>query len=249
VDSGHDTEVWAIGFEYPDTNAVPDIRCLPIGDDRQPPDLPLRHYATDPAGTSHLVLRELASVLYLSPGLARWQRSPRLGLAERADRALAAFPAALVVAAQLDDRRCWAQLRGTDPVLLTLQDPITDDPDANSALRHGDTAVSIPLVVASLLWRYRISGGIGRPCLGHRLPMDEPIPARVNGRLHEVRVTVPDPAIAERVDTLAPRPAHQAHDGQVTRPQWSTRRDRRPRAGGQPPGKTSALALSVSITW
>ena len=213
-------ELWAIGFAHLDLDAVQDIRWAPIDDDHPPPSLPIRYYAADPEGTSLLRLRELAAVIYLPPGVARFRLSPRLGLAERAERALASFPVAFVVAAQLDERRCWAQLRGTDPVLFTLHDSVADDPSPDSALAGNDPAMSVARVMPALLARYRISGGLGRPYVGHHLPMDEPIPVLVNGRLHEVRVSVADPVIAERPDTLAPRPYSQAQPARLTPSSW-----------------------------
>lgn len=217
---GHQTEVWAVGFAHLDLDAVQDIRCLPIDDDEPPPSLPLRYYAADPEGTSLLRLRELASVLYLPPGVTRWKLSPRLGLAERAALALAEFPVARVVAAQLDERRCWAQLRGTDPVLFTLQDSATDAPPADGALPAKRSATDVPRVVAALLIRYRVSGGLGKPDLGHRLSMETSIPVRVNGRLHQVLVSAPDPGIAAPPDTLAPRPCDGAQRTRLVRPSW-----------------------------
>lgn len=193
---------------------------MPTDDNHPPPSLPIRYYAVDPEGTSLLRLEELAAVLYLPPGVTRFRLSPRLGLAERAERALATFPAAYVVAAQLDERRCWAQLRGTDPVLFTLQDSVGDDPSPDSALTGNDPAVNVARVMPALLARYRISGGLGRPCLGHHLPMDEPMPVRVNGRLHQVRVSTADPVIAERPDTLAPRPSNRTRPARLAPSSW-----------------------------
>jgi hypothetical protein len=219
-DSSDKEQLWAIGFAHLDLDAVQDIRCMPIDDDHPPPSLPIRYYAVDPEGTSLLGLRELAAVLYLPPGVERFRRSPRLGLAKRAEQALATFPAAYVVASQLDERRCWAQLRGTDPVLFTLHDSVTGDPSPDSAPTGDGPATSVVRVMPALLARYRISGGLGRPYLGHHLPMDEPIPVRVNGRLHEFRVSVADPAIAEQPDTLAPRPGNQARPARLAPSSW-----------------------------
>lgn len=149
--------------------------------DGVPPGLPHdRHIVVDYDRSSHQSLGN-ATVLFVRPGVLRYQGSPRHALVERARMLFADFPDAQVIAAVLDDRRCWTQLRGTAPMVLTLDEPGLD-----------------PRLLASLVYARRIvQKGWGLPDLNglrdhEMLLFDE--------REASARLSLPEPEIDHRLD-------------------------------------------------
>lgn len=193
--------VWSVGIEDGPTPAL--WRC-PAGTSDVRPDLPYRHTVADTEQASQ-TWQENATVLYLPPGLAQLRDSPRLSLSERAALLFDLCPSAMVIAAALDEVRCWAQLRTVDPIQFTVdRAPAGFD----------------PRVLASLLYRRRVPGRTPLAPTGHTLPEQTPIQLSVDGHPVQVRVERPDPAIDKRVDTAAPHPAPRVRSRTGTPPTW-----------------------------
>jgi hypothetical protein len=188
---------WLVGIREP-VDEVMSLARYPVGHDM--PSLDYRHIAAD---IRHPSLRTLegATVLYVPPGVISWNLGPRLPLAARAVRIFEHSPDAQIVAAALDERRCWAQLRGTGPVILTV---------ATSGID--------PLLLASLLYVHRVParGGWGP----YGLDLGEVETVRVDDHIVTVRVSTPDPAEDWPLDTLAPRAAAPRRGRDVARVAW-----------------------------
>jgi hypothetical protein len=147
-----------------------------------------------------------ATILYTRPGVVSWNSGPRLPLAARATQMLSRFPDAVIVAAALDDRRCWAQLRDHPPVILALPAPGID-----------------PRLLASLIYYYSI------PARNGWTPDDlgETETVVVDGCTIDVEVSRSDPAEDWPTDdALAPRPCTPRRGRDTARVRWSDAEER-----------------------
>ncbi|UUV32331.1 hypothetical protein NQK81_02430 [Amycolatopsis roodepoortensis] len=168
------------------------------------PGLPALPYAHIAADERRAPLRDIegATILYVPAGVMSWNLGPRLPLSERVPLVFRHRPDICIIAAALDDRRCWAQLRDTAPVVFTLAPDSTVD----------------PLLMASILYFHKISSG--RTWMPHQL-LGTTLDVQVDGITVAVTIENPAPADEQPPDLLAPRPTVSPRGRHTPRPSWS----------------------------
>lgn len=195
-----DTTTWVVGVQCPASDRGP-FRMVRYAARPDVPALPYLHIAADEERAS---LRDLegATILYVPAGVVSWNRGPRQPLPDRAPQIFRHRPDISIIAAALDDRRCWAQLRDTAPVVFRLPPGSTID----------------PLLLASILYFHSIPAW--RQWTPQQL-LGSDLDVIVDGKTVSVTAESPTPADERPPDRLAPRAIIPRRHRDTPRPSWT----------------------------